>query len=159
MGVEGELERKGETSPTLQSFLDGWPANETLELPPHLMLIANSWIDFYRDSGEHKQVNRGEIETYIMARHLIDQGQEPLIISDDTLAKDLCDGKECGKTANPLPSTPAIVSRLDTPTIVLHMVCEGVLSKVDGEKVWSACFSNRGAWNGYEPRLKSMCGK
>jgi hypothetical protein len=157
-GVRGELDLEAEVSETLRLFLDDWPSHEVLDLPPDLLLLANDWIDFYRGTDEHEQINRGEIETYVMARHLIDQGQQPLIISDDGLAKDLCRGKESGRATAPYPGDQVKVPSLDTPNLILQMVCAGVLPKVDGKKVWHDCFSNPKKWKEYEPSLARMCG-
>ena len=154
LGVEKELERHAKTSQTLKSLLARWPSADALELPPDLQQKATDLIDFYRGDTEHKHINRGEIETYYMARQLFNEGKELLVISDDGLAKDYCRGKEDD------PDNTGRIPCIDTPTLLLHMVCEGFLAEQDGQKIWEqGCFhNNQNAWKGYKLRLKSMRG-
>ena len=36
----------------------------------------------------------------------------------------------------------------DTPQLIVEMVVGGALAEADGERVWRACFSDRGRWAG-----------
>lgn len=148
LGVENELNRRAERSPDLKQLLGRWPSTTTLALPPEFQRRAESLIDFYRSDADHKNANRGEIETYFMARLLRTKpaGKGLLVISDDRLGKELC------RTHG--------VPILDTPTLILKMVCSNFLTKNQGSGIWGNCFSpgHAGLLN-YEPRLDALCGK
>jgi hypothetical protein len=144
LGVEAELERHADQSQPLRELLPEWPEGEALELPPELQEDARDLVEFHRDDG-HAQENLGEIETYLMARHLNDGGADVLVVSDDTLAKKLCRQHD--------------IDYIDTPRLVIRMVCDDFLTKQQGSLIWRECFTNQARWADYDVVLKQACGK
>lgn len=144
LGVEVELERHAEQSQPLRELLKEWPEGDALELPPDLQEAARDLVEFHRHDG-HEKENIGEIETYLMARHLEEQGADVLVISDDRLGKNLCRKDR--------------IDYIDTPSLIIRMVCDGFLTKEDGALIWRACFTNQAHWARYAVVLKNECGK
>lgn len=145
LAVEEELQTHAEGSVPLRELLKTWPSTEVAELPPELQQLADDMVENYRNEGEHKDINRGEIETYFWARQLQKDGHDPLVISDDQLAKKLCRAQQ--------------IACIDTPTLLLLMVCQDFLSREQGGLIWRECFTNQARWKDYDTRLHAECGK
>jgi hypothetical protein len=83
----------------------------------------------------------GEVTCVVLAQELRDSDQgQPVLLLDD-----IAHGKNLAK--------PRGLDVVDTPAMIVEMVCGGAMGKQLGAKAWRATFSYRSNWAEYEVRL------
>lgn len=144
--VKAEIERlhhhAGHSS--LRPLVDAWPFPEPLILPPPVRRDVASVLAVRRHS--HPNADLGETATVFYARHRRDEvGEDWLVLTDDTRGRKLAEVKG--------------VAVSDTPTLVIEMVCAGVLERGIGLRIWQSRFANnRSKWKEYDGALGASGG-
>ena len=54
---------------------------------------------------------------------------------------------------------PRRLEVIDTPALIVEMVCADAMSRELGNKVWRATFSDRSKWPTFDERLRHVCDK
>jgi hypothetical protein len=142
--VHIELVAKAKNFPVLAELLKDWPPSAPLQLPPHVKTKVVDILKYNKSGRLHTNEDRGETATVLYAEnHLTEQGEKFDMLMDDRGGKALA--KDRG------------LACIDTPTLVVEMVCHGNLSVREGERVWRKTLTMSGAHKGYLPRLEAEC--
>ena len=72
--------------------------------------------------------------------------ERPILLLDDVRH-----GKNLAK--------PRRLEVIDTPALIVEMVCVDAMSRELGSRVWRATFSDRSTWPAFDERLRRDCGK
>jgi hypothetical protein len=141
--VARELEDAASTLPGLRSFLKAWPPHPPVDLPADLKLQAADILGFVANDLRASLQDLGEVTAVLLAQRMRDTGEcdEPLLLVDD---------QRHGKALARLRGLPF----LDTPGLIIEMVCVGALPQALGAKVWRAAFSDRSKWPLFDESLQ-----
>ena len=145
LDVARELEEACVYVPGLLAFLGTWPAAQApVDLPVELKLKAADILGFVADDPRASLQDLGEVTSILMAQHLRDAGQcqDPLLLVDD---------QRHGKALAAVRGLTII----DTPRLIIEMVCAGAMSRPLGAKVWRVAFSDRSKWPLFDERINA----
>lgn len=146
--VSRELDDAAGSLPGLRLFLRDWPRSEPVDLPDHLKQKAADILGFITDDPRASLQDLGEVTSVLLAEHLRASGEchRPILLLDDVRH-----GKNLAK--------PRRLDVIDTPALIIEMVCADAMSRELGNKVWRATFSDRSKWPAFDERLRQACGK
>jgi hypothetical protein len=141
--VHRELEDAAVSSPGLRMLLRDWPPHEPVALPDDLMQKAADILGFVAEDPHPSLQDLGEVTCVLLAQRLRDSGQcaDPVLLLDDV---------RHGKNL----AAPRRLTVVDTPALIIEMVCAGAIPETLGSKVWRATFSDRSKWAAFDIRLK-----
>src|SRR5665647_352735 len=124
------------------------PGSEPVDLPDHLKQKAADILGFITDDPRASLQDLGEVTSVLLAEHLRASGEchRPILLLDDVRH-----GKNLAK--------PRRLDVIDTPALIIEMVCADAMSRELGKKVWRATFSDRSKWPAFDERLRQACGK
>jgi hypothetical protein len=143
--VHEELKRKSKEIPALATLLDsGWPSTEARRLSIELRDTVAAVLMVQEAPEDDPGEDQGEYATVFYAEERRDAGEVFVIATDDRTGKTLA--REKG------------MQSVNTPQLLVEMVCAGALSYGDGRRVWQACVPRAG-WKDYEDRIKADCPK
>ena len=146
--VRRELEDAARSLAGLRLLLREWPPSDPVDLPLALMQKAADILGFIADDPRAGLQDLGEVTSVLLAEHLraIGECPSPLLLLDDVRH-----GKNLAR--------PRGLDVVDTPGLVVEMVCAEAISRELGKKVWRAAFSDRSKWPAFDERLLQACGK
>lgn len=146
--VSRELEEAAGSLPGLRSFLREWPPNDPVDLPHDLKQKAADILGFITDDPRASLRDLGEVTSVLLTEHLRASGEceRPILLLDDVRH-----GKNLAK--------PRRLEVIDSPALIVEMVCADAMSRELGNKVWRATFSDRSKWQAFDDRLRRVCGK
>lgn len=143
--VREELVRKAEQGhAVLGEMLKTWPLDEAIPLPDIVRGKVADALSFNISQGLHKDEDIGETATVFYAQHrLKEDGSRFDLLMDDNGGKAMARARD--------------LRFIDTPSLVLQMVCEGALTEENGQKVWNQALSDAVARSNYSIRLAEEC--
>jgi hypothetical protein len=143
-----ELDDAARSVPGLRLLLRDWPPTDPVELPVELMQKAADILGFITDDPHPGLQDLGEVTSVLLAEHLRATGEcrQPVLLLDDVRH-----GKNLAR--------PRLLDVVDTPGLIVDMVCAGAMPRELGKKVWRAAFSERSKWAAFDERLRQACGK
>lgn len=146
--VRRELEDAARSVAGLRLLLREWPPSEPVDLPVGLMQKAADILGFIADDPRASLQDLGEVTSVLLAEHLRASGEcrRPLLLLDDVRH-----GKNLARIKG--------LDVVDTPGLVVEMVCAEAISRELGKKVWRAAFSDRSKWPAFDERVRQSCGK
>lgn len=146
--VSRELEEAVGSLPGLRPFLREWPPNDPVDLSHDLKQKAADILGFITDDPPASLQDLGEVTSVLLAEHLRASGEceRPILLLDDVRH-----GKNLAK--------PRQLEVIDTPALIVEMVCADAMSRELGNKVWRATFSDRSKWPAFDERLRQICDK
>ena len=146
--VRRELEDAARSVPGVRLLLRDWPPSEPVDLPVALMQKAADILGFIADDPLASLQDLGEVTSVLLAEHLraIGECRRPLLLLDDVRH-----GKNLAR--------PRGLEVVDTPALVVEMVCAEAISRELGKRLWRAAFSDRSKWPAFDDRLRQVCGK
>ena len=112
------------------------------------MQKAADILGFIADDPRSRLQDVGEVTSVLLAEHLRASGEclRPLLLLDDVRH-----GKNLAR--------PRGLDVVDTPGLIIEMVCAEAISREVGKRVWRAAFSDRSKWPAFDERLRQACGK
>jgi len=146
--VRRELEDAARSVAGLRLLLREWPPSDPVDLPAALMQKAADILGFIADDPRSRLQDVGEVTSVLLAEHLRASGEclRPLLLLDDVRH-----GKNLAR--------PRGLDVVDTPGLVIEMVCAAAVSQEVGKRVWRAAFSDRSKWPAFDERLRRRCGE
>jgi hypothetical protein len=146
--VARELEEAAMSRAGLRMLLEVWPQHEPVDLPDHLKQKAADILGFIADDPRPSLQDLGEVTCVLLAQYLRDSGEcaDPVLLLDDV---------RHGKNL----AAPRRLLVVDTPALIIEMVCASAISRTLGQMVWRATFSDRAKWAAFDERLREALGK
>lgn len=122
-------------------LLQGWPQHEPVDLPDHLKLKAADILGFITDDPRSSLQDLGEVTCVLLAQHLRDTGEceHPVLLLDDVRH-----GKKL--------AAPRGLAVVDTPALIIEMVCAEAIPRALGKRVWRQTLSDRSKWAAFDSR-------
>lgn len=141
--VHRELRDAAVSNPGLRMLLRDWPPSEPVDLPDHLKQKAADILGFVTDGPLASLQDLGEVTCVLLAQHLRESGEcaDPVLLLDDV---------RHGKNL----ASPRRLTVVETPALIIEMVCAGAIPETLGRKAWRATFSDPVKWAAFDIRLK-----
>lgn len=139
--VHEELKGLAESLPALAKLIEWWPPHDPRDLSPQLTLEVADILSLNESLGKHPDEDKGETATVLYAEQRRQEGENFTLLLDDHGGQRLARDR-------------GLKSIVNTPTLVVDMTCEEVLTYNEGARVWRNAFTNQKKWAAFKGEVQ-----